>query len=38
MKGRGVAVILNGHIMRAVLRFSERIAVLVVGREIANGL
>ena len=37
MKGRGVAVILIEHIMRAVLRFSERIAVLVVGRKIADG-
>jgi branched-chain amino acid transport system ATP-binding protein len=26
------------HIMRAVLRFSERIAVLVAGRKIADGL
>ena len=37
MKGRGVAVILIEHMMRAVLRFSERIAVLVVGRKIADG-
>jgi branched-chain amino acid transport system ATP-binding protein len=37
MKGRGVAVILIEHIMRAVLRFSERIAVLVVGSKIADG-
>ena len=37
MKARGVAVILIEHIMRAVLRFSERIAVLVAGRKIADG-
>ncbi|TMB27704.1 MAG: ABC transporter ATP-binding protein [Deltaproteobacteria bacterium] len=37
MKSRGVAVILIEHIMRAVLRFSERIAVLVAGRKIADG-
>jgi len=37
MKGRGVAVILIEHMMRAVLQFSERIAVLVVGRKIADG-
>ncbi len=37
MKGRGVAVVLIEHIMRAVLRFSERIAVLVAGRKIADG-
>jgi len=38
MKSRGVAVILIEHIMRAVLRFSERIAVLVAGHKIADGL
>ena len=37
MKSRGVAVILIEHIMRAVLRFPERIAVLVAGRKIADG-
>jgi branched-chain amino acid transport system ATP-binding protein len=37
MKARGVAVILIEHIMRAVLRFSERIAVFVAGRKIADG-
>ena len=37
MTSRGVAVILIEHIMRAVLRFSERIAVLVAGRKIADG-
>ncbi|HEX4782505.1 MAG TPA: ABC transporter ATP-binding protein [Usitatibacter sp.] len=37
MKGRGVAVIMIEHVMRAVMRFSERIAVLVAGRKIADG-
>jgi branched-chain amino acid transport system ATP-binding protein len=37
MKSRAVAVILIEHIMRAVLRFSERIAVLVAGQKIADG-
>jgi len=37
MKGRGIAVIMIEHIMRAVMRFSERVAVLVVGRKIADG-
>ena len=30
-------MILIEHMMRAVLRFSERIAVLVAGRKIADG-
>jgi branched-chain amino acid transport system ATP-binding protein len=37
MKSRGIAVIMIEHIMRAVMRFSERVAVLVVGRKIADG-
>jgi branched-chain amino acid transport system ATP-binding protein len=37
MKARGVAVIMIEHIMRAVMRFSERIAVLVAGRKVADG-
>ena len=37
MKARGIAVIMIEHIMRAVMRFSERVAVLVVGRKIADG-
>lgn len=37
MKSRGIAVIMIEHIMRAVMRFSERLAVLVVGRKIADG-
>jgi branched-chain amino acid transport system ATP-binding protein len=34
---RGVAVIMIEHIMRAVMRFSERIVVLDAGRKIAEG-
>jgi branched-chain amino acid transport system ATP-binding protein len=34
---RGVAVIMIEHIMRAVLRFCERIVVLDAGRKIAEG-
>jgi branched-chain amino acid transport system ATP-binding protein len=37
MKAQGIAVILIEHIMRAVMKFSERIAVLVAGRKIADG-
>jgi branched-chain amino acid transport system ATP-binding protein len=37
MKERGIAVIMIEHIMRAVMRFSERVAVLVAGRKIADG-
>ena len=37
LKERGVAVIMIEHVMRAVMRFSERIAVLVAGRKIADG-
>ncbi len=37
MKARGIAVIMIEHIMRAVMRFSERVVVLVVGRKIADG-
>jgi branched-chain amino acid transport system ATP-binding protein len=37
LNGRGVAVIMIEHIMRAVLRFSERIVVLDAGRKIAEG-
>ena len=37
MKARGIAVMMIEHIMRAVMRFSERIAVLVAGRKIADG-
>jgi branched-chain amino acid transport system ATP-binding protein len=34
---RGVAVIMIEHIMRAVMRFSERVVVLDAGRKIAEG-
>jgi branched-chain amino acid transport system ATP-binding protein len=34
---RGVTVILIEHIMRAVMRFSQRLIVLVSGRKIADG-
>jgi branched-chain amino acid transport system ATP-binding protein len=34
---RGVTIILIEHIMRAVMRFSQRIAVLVSGKKIADG-
>jgi branched-chain amino acid transport system ATP-binding protein len=37
MKERGIAVVMIEHIMRAVMRFSERVAVLVAGRKIADG-
>ncbi len=37
MKERGVAVVMIEHVMRAVMKFSERIAVLVAGRKIADG-
>jgi len=37
MKERGVAVIMIEHVMRAVMKFSERVAVLVAGRKIADG-
>jgi branched-chain amino acid transport system ATP-binding protein len=35
---RGVTVILIEHIMRAVMRFSQRLVVLVSGKKIADGL
>ena len=37
LKAQNVAVIMIEHVMRAVMRFSERIAVLVAGRKIADG-
>ena len=37
LNGRGVAVIMIEHIMRAVMRFSERIVVLDAGKKIAEG-
>ena len=35
---QGVTIILIEHIMRAVMRFSHRLVVLVAGRKIADGL
>ena len=35
---QGVTIILIEHIMRAVMRFSQRLVVLVAGRKIADGL
>ena len=37
LKDRGVAVIMIEHVMRAVMKFSDRVAVLVAGRKIADG-
>jgi branched-chain amino acid transport system ATP-binding protein len=37
LNGRGVAVIMIEHIMRAVMRFSERVVVLDAGQKIADG-
>jgi len=37
LNARGVAVIMIEHIMRAVMRYSERIVVLDAGRKIADG-
>jgi branched-chain amino acid transport system ATP-binding protein len=34
---QGIAIILIEHIMRAVMSFSQRVAVLVSGRKIADG-
>ena len=34
---QGVTVIMIEHIMRAVMAFSQRLAVLVAGRKIADG-
>ena len=36
LKAQGVAVIMIEHVMRAVMKFSERVAVLVTGRKIAD--
>ena len=38
MNERGVTIILIEHIMRAVMAFSQRVAVLVSGKKIADGL
>jgi branched-chain amino acid transport system ATP-binding protein len=34
---RGITIIMIEHIMRAVMRFSQRLVVLVSGRKIADG-
>ena len=38
LNGQGVTVIMIEHIMRAVMEYSQRVAVLVAGRKIADGL
>ena len=37
LNGQGVTVIMIEHILRAVMEFSQRLAVLVAGRKIADG-
>src|SRR4030095_3291913 len=37
LNGQGVTVIMIEHIMRAVMQFSQRLAVLVAGKKIADG-
>jgi branched-chain amino acid transport system ATP-binding protein len=37
LNGQGITVVMIEHIMRAVMRFSERIAVLDAGEKIAEG-
>lgn len=37
LNSEGIAILLIEHIMRAVMRFSERIVVLVAGQKIADG-
>jgi branched-chain amino acid transport system ATP-binding protein len=37
LNAEGIAIVLIEHIMRTVLRFSQRIVVLVAGRKIADG-
>ncbi len=37
LKAQGVAVVMIEHIMRAVMKFSDRLVVLVAGRKIADG-
>ena len=38
LNDRGITIILIEHIMRAVMRFSQRLVVLVSGKKIADGL
>jgi branched-chain amino acid transport system ATP-binding protein len=37
LNGRGITIIMIEHIMRAVMSFSQRIAVLDAGEKIAEG-
>ena len=37
LNAQGISIILIEHIMRAVMSFSQRLAVLVSGRKIADG-
>ena len=37
LNGRGITIIMIEHIMRAVMTFSQRLAVLVSGKKIADG-
>jgi branched-chain amino acid transport system ATP-binding protein len=37
LNGQGITVIMIEHIMRAVMDFSHRLAVLVAGKKIADG-
>ncbi len=37
LNGRGITIIMIEHIMRAVMSFSQRLAVLVSGKKIADG-
>jgi branched-chain amino acid transport system ATP-binding protein len=37
LNGQGITIIMIEHIMRAVMEFSQRLAVLVAGRKIADG-
>lgn len=37
LNGQGITVIMIEHIMRAVMEFSQRLAVLVAGKKIADG-
>jgi branched-chain amino acid transport system ATP-binding protein len=37
IRERGITIIMIEHIMRAVMAFSQRIAVLVSGKKIADG-
>jgi branched-chain amino acid transport system ATP-binding protein len=36
-RAEGIAIVMIEHIMRAVMKFSDRVAVLVAGRKIADG-